>query len=101
MPGDVERYQGIHLEPGAYLVRVEGRPVVLPRKEFQLLALLMGAAGQAQTRRSLLDRIWAPGYPDENKTLDVHIARLRRKLHRPGQHSPIRTIRGFGYIFDR
>lgn len=98
---DAEVYPGIHLDVGGHLVRVDGRAVFLSLKEFRLLTLLMGAAGQVQSRRSLLDRIWGPGYPDANKTLDVHIARLRRKLARPGHRSPIRTIRGVGYIYDR
>lgn len=94
-------YADVELDLAAHQVRVDGVVVELSLKEFRLLAILMGGAGTVQTRRSLLDRIWGPGYPDTNKTLDVHIARLRRKLGVSGLAVPIRTVRGIGYIFDR
>jgi DNA-binding response OmpR family regulator len=94
-------YADLELDVAAHQVRVGGVPVGLSLKEFRLLAILMAGAGTVQSRRSLLDRIWAPGYPDTNKTLDVHIARLRRKLGVSGLAVPIRTVRSIGYVFDR
>jgi two-component system response regulator RegX3 len=82
-------------------VRVGGHPVRLAPKEFELLTLLMQNAGRLLTRRQLLDAVWGEGYPDRNKTLDVHIRRLRRHLEAdPEAVARMRTVRGVGYVFD-
>ena len=68
----------------------------------QLLTLLMADAGKVLTRRELLDGAWGEGYPDHNKTLDVHVLRVRKKILKAGSSAGecIRTIRSVGYIFD-
>jgi DNA-binding response OmpR family regulator len=73
--------------------------VRLSPKEFELLRLLLENAGTIIGRRELLDTVWCPGYPGDNKTLETHIRRLRRKLGPPAP-AMIRTVRGTGYIFD-
>lgn len=95
----VLRLGGIELEIDGHQLRVDGRPVSIAHKEYQLLELLMSHAGRVLSRRELLDHVWGAGYPDGNKTIDVHILRLRRKLTRDGA-CPIRTVRGLGYVFD-
>jgi DNA-binding response OmpR family regulator len=94
-------YQDRHLsvdfrEP---LVLLDGQRLVLRRKEFHLLALLMQNAGQVVPRQSLISLVW--GYPSEvrTRTLEVHVRRLRSKL---GSHADryIETIVGIGYRFE-
>ena len=75
-------------------VEVGGRPVDLTSKEFDLLAFLMDNAGLVRSREQLLDRVWGMSYPGGTRTVDVHVAQLRRKLGRPDL---IRTVRGAGY----
>lgn len=92
----------VQLNLDGFQARVNGSIVQLPAKEFSLLAELMAHAGKALTRRQLLDAAWGPGYPDRNKTLNVHILRLRNRLRQscPECQDSIRTIRDVGYIFD-
>jgi two-component system, OmpR family, alkaline phosphatase synthesis response regulator PhoP len=75
-------------------VTVNGKPVELTAKEFKLLAFLGDHAGKVVTRETLLDRVWGMSYAGGTRTVDVHVAQLRRKLGRP---ELIRTVRGAGY----
>jgi DNA-binding response OmpR family regulator len=86
--GDVE------LDRDSHDVTVAGRPVELTAKEFDLLAFFMANAGVVVSRDLLLDRVWGQEYPGGTRTVDVHVAQLRRKLGRPDL---IRTLRGAGY----
>jgi two-component system response regulator RegX3 len=91
----------VELNLDGMAVRVAGRSVHMAPKEFELLAVLMENAGRLLTRRQLLDAVWGEGYPDRNKTLDVHIRRLRRHLEiDPDAYARMRTVRGLGYVFD-
>lgn len=91
---------GVRLDLDGCRVFADGAEVALARKEYALLRALLENAGQALTRRDLLDIVWRPGYAGHNKTLEVHIRRLRHKLD-PGSPAPrIRTVRGVGYVFD-
>jgi DNA-binding response OmpR family regulator len=75
-------------------VTVAGEPVELTGKEFDLLAYLLENAGIVVSRDQLLDRVWGMSYAGGTRTVDVHVAQLRRKLGRP---EAIRTFRGSGY----
>ncbi len=75
-------------------VTVAGEPVELTGKEFDLLAYLLENAGIVVSRDQLLDRVWGMSYAGGTRTVDVHVAQLRRKLGRP---DAIRTFRGSGY----
>jgi DNA-binding response OmpR family regulator len=86
--GDVE------LDRESHDVTVDGRAVELTAKEFDLLAFFMSNAGVVVSRDLLLDRVWGQEYPGGTRTVDVHVAQLRRKLDRPDL---IRTLRGAGY----
>jgi hypothetical protein len=91
----------VELNLDGMAVRVGGRQVHMAPKEFELLAVLMQNAGRLLTRRQLLDAVWGEGYPDRNKTLDVHIRRLRRHLEAdPEALARMRTVRGLGYVYD-
>ena len=99
--GAVLEGAGIRLDPDRFEVTVRGEAVHLPRKEFELLELLMENAGRVLTRETLIDQIWGPDYFGDTRTLDVHIKRLRSKFE-PEPHEPkhLTTIRGLGYKFN-
>ena len=82
------------LDPDAREVTVAGQPIELTGKEFDLLAYLLENAGIVVSRDQLLDRVWGMSYAGGTRTVDVHVAQLRRKLGRP---EAIRTFRGSGY----
>ncbi|HVV57953.1 MAG TPA: response regulator transcription factor [Gaiellaceae bacterium] len=85
---------GVTLDRESHDVTVDGRPVELTAKEFDLLAFFLANAGVVCSRDLLLDRVWGMEYPGGTRTVDVHVAQLRRKLGRP---QLIRTLRGSGY----
>jgi two-component system response regulator RegX3 len=98
--GRVLEGAGVRLDADRFEVTVRGEPIHLPRKEFELLELLMENAGRVLTRETLIDQIWGPDYFGDTRTLDVHIKRLRSKFE-PEPHDPkhLTTIRGLGYKF--
>ena len=75
-------------------VTVAGELIELTAKEFDLLAFFLSNPGAMLSRDQLLDRVWGMEYPGGTRTVDVHVAQVRRKLGRPGL---IRTLRGAGY----
>lgn len=91
---------GIRLDPDRAEVTVEGKEVHLPRKEFELLQLLMENAGRVLSRETLLDYVWGSDYFGDSRTLDVHIKRLRDKCEANPRHPRyLQTVRGLGYKF--
>ena len=91
---------GIRLDPDRFEVTVRGDSVHLPRKEFELLELLMENSGRVLSRDTLIDRIWGSDYFGDSRTLDVHIKRLRAKCEeQPHEPKHLITIRGLGYKF--
>jgi len=82
------------VRPDAREASVGGTPVKLTAKEFDLLAILLGNPNQVLTRELLLDRVWGLAFPGGTRTVDMHVASLRRKLGRP---ELVRTVRGVGY----
>ena len=84
----------VAVDPQAREVRVAGGIVELTGKEFDLLVYLVENAGIVVSRDQLLDRVWGMTYAGGTRTVDVHVAQLRRKLGRP---ESIRTVRGSGY----
>jgi DNA-binding response OmpR family regulator len=99
-PGS-ERYQDSHLEVDFVraVAAVDSRRIVLTRKEYELLSLLVQNAGEIIPREALLWRVWGYSAQIRTRTLDVHIRRLRKKL---GSYSEqyIETIFGIGYRFQ-
>jgi DNA-binding response OmpR family regulator len=82
------------LDTGTRTATAAGAPVVLTRREFDLLAALAARAGQVCTRDALVDQVWHTSWEAPSRTLDVHIAALRAKL---GTAAMIDTVRGVGY----
>jgi DNA-binding response OmpR family regulator len=91
---DVLTLNDVELNRNAREVVVNGHAVELTTKEFDLLATLLENPGIVVSRDQLLDRVWGMTYPGGTRTVDVHVAQLRRKLGRP---ELIRTVRGAGY----
>jgi DNA-binding response OmpR family regulator len=91
---DVLTLADVVLNRNAREVAVDGQAVELTTKEFDLLATLLENPGIVVSRDQLLDRVWGMTYPGGTRTVDVHVAQLRRKLGRP---ELIRTVRGAGY----
>jgi two-component system, OmpR family, response regulator RegX3 len=91
---------GIRLDRDRFEVTVRGELIHMPRKEFELLELLMANTGRVLTRDTLIDRVWGADYYGDTRTLDVHIKRLRAKCEED-PHNPqhLLTIRGLGYKF--
>ncbi|CAN5262454.1 MAG: response regulator transcription factor [Acidimicrobiia bacterium] len=84
------------LDPNRYQLRVGEAVFDLPRKEFEVMRLLMGRAGRIVPRPDLLEEVWGIGW-DDSKSLDQHIRRLRRKLESVAGAPVITTVRGVGY----
>ncbi|HXV94170.1 MAG TPA: response regulator transcription factor, partial [Pseudonocardia sp.] len=91
---DVVVADEVRIDLQRHAVTVDGRPVALTRKEFQVLALLAGARGAVCTRSRIVAEVWGRSWPGANRTLDVHVATLRTKLGRPDL---VQTVRGVGY----
>lgn len=91
----------VRMDVDRHTVSVDGEPITLPLKEFDLLEFLMRNAGRVLTRGQLIDRVWGADYVGDTKTLDVHVKRLRSKIE-PDPSSPVHllTVRGLGYKFE-
>ncbi|MGN6252868.1 MAG: response regulator [Marmoricola sp.] len=89
---DVERHQ----------VTVDGTPVALPLKEFELLETFLRNPARVLTRQQLIDRVWGADYVGDTKTLDVHVKRLRSKIEEDPAHPRLlTTVRGLGYKLEQ
>ena len=86
----------IEIDRERYVVRKNGNDINLPRKEFELIALLASKPGKVFTRNEIMDTIWGSDIIVGDRTIDVHIRKLREKV---GEEF-IRTIKGIGYKFD-
>jgi DNA-binding response OmpR family regulator len=90
----VEVGDGIEVDLGRREVRVAGQPVALANREFDLLAFLAANQGLALTRQQLLDGAWGADWYGDERTVDVHVRQLRKKL---GEDLPLATVWGVGY----
>ncbi len=90
-----EETADIMIDPDRFIVIKKGEELNLPRKEFQLLNLLMSKPGNVFTRENILSNIWGQEIVVGNRTIDVHIRKLREKLG----DEYIQTIKGVGYKF--
>ena len=93
-PEEILTSGDIELHRDARDVSVGGEPIDLTSKEFDLLACFLEHPGIVLSRERLLDLVWGMTYPGGTRTVDVHVAQLRRKL---GHAESIRTVRGSGY----
>ena len=87
----------LEIDPGARTVRLDGAPVELSRKEFDLLLALASHAGQVMSKRRLLSEVWQQAYGGGERTVDVHLSWLRRKLgESAAEPRYLHTVRGVG-----
>ena len=78
----------------------DGQKILLQPREFRLLEFLMQSPGRVYTRAQMLDGVWGRDVYVDERTVDVHVGRLRKALVRGREEDPIRTVRGSGYSFD-
>lgn len=93
-------YAGLTIFPLTRRVEVEGQPVSLTPKEFDLLLILARAPDRVFTRQALFSQVWGFDYLGDSRTVDVHVGTLRKKLEERSPRRYICTVRGTGYRFD-
>ena len=103
---DVMEFEGLSLNPDTMRVERDGERINLGPKEFRLLSVLMERPERVFSRQQLLDKVWGHGIYVEDRTVDVHMSRLRRALNivsKDGvaRRDIIRTVRGAGYSLSR
>ena len=96
--GDVLSAGGITIDKSAHIVKIDGKPVDLSFKEFELLAYFVENQGIALSREKILNNVWNYDYFGDARTIDTHVKKLRSKLGDKGEY--IRTIWGMGYKFE-
>lgn len=90
----------LELDREMHRVRRTGVNIVMGPIEFRLLEFLMRSPGRVFSRTQLLDGVWGADVSLDERTIDVHVGRLRKAINRPGKPDPIRTVRATGYAFD-
>ena len=96
--GDVIEAGGIVIDKAAHIVKIDGKPVELSYKEFELLAYFVENQGIALSREKILNNVWNYDYFGDARTIDTHVKKLRSKLGDKGGY--IKTIWGMGYKFE-
>jgi two-component system alkaline phosphatase synthesis response regulator PhoP len=96
VPESVQEVGGLQIDRERYLVKKDGVEFNFPRKEFELLALLVSRPGKVFTRDEILNNVWGEEVIVGDRTIDVHIRKLREKL---GEQY-IKTVKGVGYKFE-
>jgi len=100
MTDDVVQAGGLRLDPGSHRVTGHGKPVELGPTEFRLLHFFMTHAERVHSRTQLLDQVWGDHVFVEERTVDVHIRRLRKALEPTELDRLVQTVRGTGYRFS-
>jgi two-component system phosphate regulon response regulator PhoB len=93
--------EDIEFDRAAHRVRRGMRDVHLGPTEYRLLEVFMTSAGRVLTRNQLLDHVWGRDSEIDERTIDVHVGRLRKALVQGRESDPIRTVRGAGYVFGQ
>lgn len=93
----VEEVDGVSIDREKYLVTVKGKELNLPKKEFELLSLLTSQPGKVFTRDNILSTVWGEEVVVGDRTIDVHIRKLREKIG----DKYIKTVKGVGYKFGK
>ena len=97
---DTVEHDGLRLEQASHRVMAGARPVTLGPTEYRMLEFFMTHPERVYSREQLLDRIWGGSVYVEERTIDVHIRRLRKALEEFGYDVLIQTVRGAGYRFS-
>lgn len=96
--GEVLEAGGIELDIAAHEVKIDGKPISLSFKEFELLTYFVMNQGVALSREKILNNVWNYDYFGDARTIDTHVKKLRSKLGDKGEY--IKTIWGMGYKFE-
>ena len=97
---NVLRAGDLEIDRQSHRVRRAGRDLHLGPTEYRLLEYLMRHPGRVYSREQLLDGVWGNDVYVDERTVDVHVGRLRKAINRGREADPIRTVRGAGYAFD-
>ena len=89
---------GIEIDKAAHIVKIDGKPIELSFKEFELLSYFVENQGIALSREKILNNVWNYDYFGDARTIDTHVKKLRSKLGEKGDY--IKTIWGLGYKFE-
>ena len=95
---DVKDYDGIVIDSEGRTVSVDGKPIELSSREYELLKYLLDNENVALSREKILNNVWNYDYYGDSRTIDSHIKKIRHKLGKKGKY--IKTIRGVGYKFE-
>lgn len=95
---DAEEAGGIRIDKAAHQVTIDGQPIDLSYKEFELLSYFIENQGLALSREKILNHVWDFDYYGDARTIDTHVKKLRSKLGAKGEY--IKTIWGMGYKFE-
>lgn len=101
MSDEVVRVEGLELSPVTHRVSANGTNIDLGPTEFRLLHFFMTHVERVYSRAQLLDQVWGDHVFVEERTVDVHIRRLRQALEASGMDTLVQTVRGSGYRFSR
>ncbi|GAM03266.1 MULTISPECIES: phosphate regulon transcriptional regulator PhoB [Novosphingobium] len=100
LAGNVLQWGDIELDATSHRVRRGGEPLHLGPTEFRLLRYFMERPNRVVSRQQILDGVWGMDSDIDERTVDVHIRRLRKAINRDGEADPIRTVRAAGYAMD-
>lgn len=89
-------FPNLEINREKFMVRHQGQEVALPRKEFELFALLASKPGRVFLRNEILEKVWGNDVIVGDRTIDVHVRKIRQKLNADYIH----TVKGVGYKFE-
>ena len=95
---EIKNYGGIEIDKDGRTVSVDGKPIDLSLREYELLVYLVDNQSIALSRDKILNNVWNYDYYGDSRTIDSHIKKIRHKLGKRGKY--IETIRGIGYKFE-
>jgi len=98
---DAIEFDGLTVDPAGHRVTAMGRPLEMGPTEFRLLHFFVTHPDRVYSRSQLLDRVWGGNVYIEERTVDVHIRRLRKALSPEGHDRFVQTVRGAGYRFSK
>ena len=96
---EIKDYAGIEIDKEGRTVKVDGKPIELSLREYELLIYLIENENIALSRDKILNNVWSYDYYGDSRTIDSHIKKIRHKLGKRGKY--IKTMRGIGYKFER
>lgn len=97
---EIIEFKGLTLDPVSYRVKINDAPIDLGPTEFKMLHFFMTHPERVYSREQLLDNVWGTNVYVEDRTVDVHIRRLRKSISGQGHEEFVQTVRGAGYRFS-